>query len=132
MELPLPDPTDWSQEDNDQFLDLWFDGRSWKSIMVAMGRDPRLPENNRAWKFATGYGEKTFRDYWPKNRKPRTGPLNRREEKAIEWGLHGEGQERLRVVDIQHMANVLNRPVSIIQSYERDRKPLRRKFIEDE
>lgn len=112
----------WTQQETDTLLDLYLAGRGLKVIALELRR-PIDTITNHVWKVATGY--QGYRQYSPVLRNNPTSTsnirLNRREVKVLEMGLYGAGQDitpdRLLAVDHNHLACVLNRPVSVVQQY---------------
>lgn len=124
----------WTQQDNDQLLDLYLAGYGLKTISTQIQRSISTLKNH-IWKLATGYGKN--RQYVPLYRKdPRRDSFHytRRELEVLELGLFGEGQrattERPILVDVAHIANVLNCQQSQVQKYVNKRKPQTEGFFQ--
>ena len=125
------DGQNWTQQEDDHLLDLYFAGHGLKTIAVNLQR-PLETIENRVWKLATGY-RKCGR-YQPVDRlKPRRTQLSRREIEVLQLGLFGEGQsitnDRRVPVDAEHMARVLNRSLAAVQRYIDKRKPQTKGFF---
>lgn len=123
---------DWAQEEHDELLNLWLDGRGLQFISDTLGTNrPVESIENRVWKLATGYGPCSRYDPGP-TRITKDGPLTRREIKVIEWGLYGEGQslvkKRKAKVSILHIVSILNRDIETIQAYCDSKKPAGKGF----
>lgn len=128
------DGRDWTQFETDVLLDMYFDGRGLQNIALKLQRPVKTVEN-KIWKVATGYREN--RRYQPMYRNDpqptQAHKLSRREVKVLEMGLFGAGQQitedRLMVVDAEHLARVINRPLAVVQRYISFKKPHMEGFL---
>jgi len=126
----------WTPEEVGLLLDMYLSGRGLHAMAEKLQR-PLSTLRNKVWKIATGYRKEGTYDFSQIPRqlpaRQHETPLSKREKEVLEMGLYGDGQkagkDREQAMTKERMASILGRPVSVVEQYVVQKRPVTEGFL---